>query len=94
MVVLHIQGWSTLKDYTFRKGKRATEAKNDDILLAAILRQPSEALAGRRGEHVVIPFDLLKAGLHTQRWSNLKDFTFLRKGGKEGHIIRRSDSKC
>ena len=44
------------------------ECQFEDIRLAAIFRQSSVALAGRRGEHVVFLFDLLKAGLHIQRW--------------------------
>ena len=53
------------------------------------LRFSFRALARRRGEHV-IPFDLLKAGLHRAN----KIERYKQERGKEGHFIQRSDSNC
>ena len=50
------------------------------LILVAILGQPSVALVGRRSDHVLIPFNLLKAGLHIQRCQNWKILFF---NGKE-----------
>ena len=83
--MVKIERWYFLKGKGGTKGgsfhpKSRELIQNAEILLVAILGQPSVALVGRRSDHVLIPFDLLKAGLHIQRCQNWKILLF---NGKE-----------